>query len=160
MAGAEDGRCSPDWIWRSSGGSAPDQARAGCLDLTLCWYIMYIILINLLDRLMASLWTCRCWSFKAFNVCSKANEFITLNVLILAFVRLASAFKFLWDARIGDIGMLKSIVADVGAEPVERGARIRDQDVSRWGTTKILMDNSNAKLTNLRSQWSQRCKSQ
>lgn len=64
-------------------------------------------------------------------MCSKANEFITLNVLILAFVRLASAFKFLWDARIGDIGMLKSIVADVGAEPVERGARIRDQDVSR-----------------------------
>ncbi len=30
----------------------------------------------------------------------------------------------------GDIGMLKTIVAGVG-EPVERGARIRDQDVSR-----------------------------
>lgn len=46
-----------------------------------------------------------------------------LNVLILASLRLASAFILLWDARTGDIGMLKSIVADVGAEPVELGGQ-------------------------------------
>ena len=44
-------------------------------------------------------------------------------MLILASLRLASAFNLLWDARTGDIGMLKSIVADVGAEPVELGGQ-------------------------------------